>query len=173
MRNPSILKRIFFIRSNEDSFCPVCCSALSVRGSKNRKVIKGDGSKMIYRLRVLKCDKCRKHHVELPDFIQPFKHHESETIESVLDDTAISCSAEESTLKRWRLWFYENYNRVDSTLTSIWISGHRVHVNLLQRTSLLQNIRNTGVGWLRAVMRQLVNSGKYTHNQFAFCPDAI
>lgn len=165
------MRRIFFIRSYEDSFCPVCYGELEVRSSKDRKLIRGDGRKQIYRLRVLKCKKCRKHHLELPDFIQPFKHYESEVIESALDSDAYCCQAEETTIKRWQQWFDKNYCHMNGILTSIHIRESRNHVNLLLKTSLLQNIRSTGIGWLRAVMRKLFNSGKYSHNQFAFCPD--
>ena len=155
--------KIFFVKSNEISYCPICSGDLSVRSSKNRKVIKADGTKDTYRLRVLKCKNCGKIHTELPDFIQPFKHYESEVIEAVIDGTSYSCPAEESTQRHWRIRFTEKANQIDGMLTSIWMEIKMIPAKLMHKVSLLKKIRMTGTGWLRAVMRQLANSGKYIH----------
>ena len=155
--------KIFFVKSKEISYCPICSGELSVRSSKNRKVIKDDGTKDTYRLRVLKCRSCGKIHIELPDFIQPFKHYESEVIETVIDGASYSCPAEESTQRHWRMQFTEKAKQIDGMLTSIWMEIKMIPAKLMHKVSLLKNIRKTGTGWLRAVMRQLVNSGKYIH----------
>ncbi len=155
--------KIFFVKSKEISYCPICSGDLSVRSSKNRKVISDDGTKDTYRLRVLKCRSCGKMHTELPDFIQPFKHYESVVIEAVIDGAAYSCPAEESTQRHWRIQFTEKTNRIDGILTSIWVEIKMLPVKLMHKVSLLKKIRMTGTGWLRVVMRQLVNSGKYIH----------
>lgn len=155
--------KIFFVKSKEISYCPICSGELSVRSSKNRKVIKDDGTKDTYRLRVLKCSSCGKIHTELPDFIQPFKHYESEVIETVIDGEGYSCPAEESTQRHWRIQFTKKANQIDGMLTSIWMEIKMIPAKLMHKVSLLKKIRKTGSGWLRVVMRQLVNSGKYIH----------
>lgn len=102
-------------------------------------------------------------HTELPDFIQPFKHYESEVIEAVIDGAAYSCPAEESTQRHWCMQFTQKSNQIDGMLISIWLEFRKLPEILLKKVSLLKKIRKTGTGWLRAVMRQLVNSGKYIH----------
>jgi hypothetical protein len=70
-----------FIRSKEDSVCPICSSNLKTIGSKQRKVIEQDGSKQTYVIRRLRCIKCKTIHHELPDLIVPYKRHCLSTIE--------------------------------------------------------------------------------------------
>jgi hypothetical protein len=108
-------------------------------------------------------------HTEIPDFIQPFKHFASFVIESVLDGNVGICSAEESTIKRWRLWFNSISSQVEGALVSMKADFTGKLDNLLIVSTLLQNIRKSGGGWLKKVMRQLFNSGIYSHTSFAFC----
>lgn len=114
------------------AYCPICSGDLSARSSKNRKVIRDDGTKDTYRLRFLKCRSCEKIHTELPDFIQPFKHYESEVIEAVIDGSSYSCPAEESTQSLWRIQFTEKANQIDGILTSIWMEINKNTKNVEQ-----------------------------------------
>ena len=75
-----------FIRSEEQSVCPVCTSSLSVIGSKHRKAIDHTGVKQTFVIRRLRCVKCALIHHELPDIIVPYKRHCCKAIEEVIDD---------------------------------------------------------------------------------------
>lgn len=64
------------------------------------------------------CPKCHKLHNELPSQLTPLKHYATAIIEDVLDDVVNENSKEaesgpsETTMKRWRLWFQENTQRI-------------------------------------------------------------
>lgn len=110
-------------------------------------------------------------HTEIPDIIQPFKHFSSMVIESVLDGDVEKCSAEESTIKRWRNWFTCISSQIDGAMSSVKTELTGFLPNFLDVSSLLQNIRKSGGGWLKSVMLQLFNSGIYSHTSFAFCQE--
>lgn len=141
-----------------------------VRDSKLRHVINQDGSTDWYSLRRLKCRECNKLHTELPDFMQPYKHHSSEVIEAELDESRDDRPADDSTISRWKTFFRKATQYIEGILISLWTYSNREHYPLINRDSLLETIRSTGSGWLASVTRMLVNSGFYIHTQFAFCP---
>ena len=75
-----------YIRSEEESVCPVCFSGLFVIGSKHRKVIDQEVVKQTYVIRRLRCKGCKSIHHELPDVIVPYKRHCAETIEQAISE---------------------------------------------------------------------------------------
>ncbi|NLU51226.1 MAG: hypothetical protein GXX09_12680 [Syntrophomonadaceae bacterium] len=56
----------------------------------------------------LGCVECKRIHHELPDMLVPYKRHVRESIEAAVSgDEALTVTADESTLWRWRRWFTE------------------------------------------------------------------
>jgi len=158
-----------FIKSREKSICPICGGKLSVRDSRKRTCYHEDGTRKKYRLRRLKCKQCTKIHTELPDFMQPFKRYEAKVVEDVLDDKGRSCPAEECTIRQWRGWFCNRTALFEAKLRSLKQRLEGSPDNILYPSSLLQEIRSTGIGWLSRLTRQLVNSENEIHTCFAFC----
>lgn len=108
LRTPS---RGFFVKSAEQIPCPCCNGPLEVIGSRRRKYINGLGDQIVLIIRRLCCEQCERIHHELPDILVPYKRYGSESIEAVITgDTALTVTADESTINRWRSWFSELYN---------------------------------------------------------------
>lgn len=160
--------QIFFIRSKEESCCPICNGSVTVRDTRDRKVIDDSGTRKLYRLRRLKCRSCNKLHIELPDSMIPYKHYEAAVIEAALDGTTDSCPADNSTIQRWQIWLRQLILRADSTLRSLWSSYHQKNWPLFDRSSLLQKLRKHYPGWLRSVHVLLTKTGFGVHTQFAW-----
>ena len=161
---------IFFVKSKEKSYCPFCSSSLAIRDSKNRKALKDDGVKRIYRLRRLKCSACDTLHTELPDFMLPFKHYEASVIEEALEGPNGHCPADNSTMNRWRSWFERNRTLIESSLSSLCTQLHGSHVPLNESFSLLDSLNLIRSGCLKHAVKLLINSGLWSHTQFASTP---
>ena len=150
--------KIYTVKVEQISYCPLCGGDLSVRDSRKRGVIDSGGEKKTFKLRRLKCGSCDKLHIELPDIIQPFKHYAADVIESALDGTDY-CPAETSTIKRWRKWFSAAVPYIERVLAAIKLTNLSNSINLLKYSSLIDHIRAGGRGWLRRLTQMLVNSG--------------
>ena len=72
----------FSLRVKNHPSAPIWTGSLSGYDSRLRHVIHVDGSKEIYRFKRLRCQGCRKLHVELRDCMQPYKHHSARIIEA-------------------------------------------------------------------------------------------
>lgn len=103
--------------SNRLSICPYCGSKLKHYDKVTRTVIIKGGERKAFKIRRFKCYNCGKIYRELPDFVHPYKHYDSEIIEGVKDGLITSetigyenypCS---TTMKRWLL------NNFDSEFT--------------------------------------------------------
>lgn len=97
-----------YVRSKEESVCPVCYRSMRVIGSRERKAIDSNGVKQIYIIRRLHCGHCKHIHHELPDFLVPFKRHCAETIEKIIsepNDTSASGTITRSLVSRITLWW--------------------------------------------------------------------
>jgi len=162
--------KIFFIESKESSLCPICSGSLSGYDSRLRHVIQADGSRESYRLKRLRCQGCGKLHIELPDCMQPYKHHSASVIEAELDETGTHCPADESTIRLWRRQFAVNRSQIEGALQSLWQHQFLRYRSLISSDSLLQLFRSIGPGWLTIVTQQLLNAGFGVPTQFAFCP---
>lgn len=90
------------INNYDVPLCPDCGSILTVRDSKRRSVKDANGHPHIFNLRRLKCTTCNKLHTEIPDFIATNKHFRKDVIESVINGNCDYCSADDSTLYRWK-----------------------------------------------------------------------
>ncbi|WP_373219159.1 DUF6431 domain-containing protein [Ruminococcus sp. 5_1_39BFAA] len=82
--------------------CPVCGGGMIRRGNKRRKVRAEDGATNIYSLKRYWCETCGKLHTEIPDFIEPYKHYNKETINKVRGGNTETFWGDESTIKRWQ-----------------------------------------------------------------------
>jgi hypothetical protein len=116
-------------------------------------------------------------HHELPDIIVPYKRYSSECIEAVLTgDTALCVAADESTISRWKRWFFGLANYFLGCLISIAIRYIKdaVEVQPELPRSLLQRIwQHVGVGpgWLARVVRPVVNANYWVQTRSAFLSD--
>ncbi len=82
--------------------CPNCNSLMSGYDTRKRKVLTSDGTKNIFLLRRLRCQVCNSYHLEVPDFIVPYKHYTQDTIAAVINGDESSCPADDSTIRRWK-----------------------------------------------------------------------
>ena len=125
-----------------------------------------NGEKKTFSLRRMRCVRCKRLHIELPDILVPNKHYAAELIENVVDgvSTPDDLSTEnypcERTMQRWKDWILENRQQIDGYLKSI---GSRVSASgselLKSGDSLLQKLRSDGAGWLATVNRAIYNTG--------------
>ncbi len=163
---------MFFVRSSETSFCPVCGGDLRSRDRRKRKVLLKDGQCIVLSIRRLRCKACGKIHAELPDLVQPFKHYASRVIQKVLDGHSEGCCAEDSTIRRWLREFENSRSRMDAALSALQTIYRKKPANLLYPVSLLNRMRlHRPLGWYPFVTRILVNHGFWAYTRFAFCPD--
>ena len=92
---------MYYIIPSSAPECPHCGGAMTVRDSKRRKLILSDGTVQMFVLRRYKCKICGRIHLNLPDIMLPHKHYAREAIiETVRGER--NCSAEQSTIYRWR-----------------------------------------------------------------------
>lgn len=82
--------------------CPCCGGLLSGYDRRRRSLIEDDGSISIYLLRRLRCSRCGRLHLEIPDIMQPQKHYAAEVIRQVEAGELGSCPADDSTIRRWK-----------------------------------------------------------------------
>ncbi len=167
---------MFFVRSVEQSSCPICDGSLKVIGSRHRGCIKSEGDAIELIIRRLRCHDCNKIHHELPDILVPYKRHVSESIEAaVTGDENLYVAADESTIRRWRNWFEEVAIYLLGCLKSIAI---RHGIRFAETPShgpesaLLGIWRFVGgaPGWLARVVRSVANSNLWVQTRSAFCP---
>lgn len=95
-------KNAFRIENKGLPLCPDCGQHLSGYDTRKRHAIDGSGAVRWFLLRRLRCSGCGKIHLELPDFIQPQKHYESQVILETLTGLSDHCPADDSTIWRWR-----------------------------------------------------------------------
>jgi predicted RNA-binding Zn-ribbon protein involved in translation (DUF1610 family) len=145
------------IISKENVPCPYCGGELLCRDHVTRGVIHADGTVETLLIRRMFCPDCGHLHRELPDFVQPFKHYASGVIETVLDGNNSVCSAENSTLSRWKVWFLRVLPCLCAALTAVQAYVSDSSVKLMCDLSPVADIRSKGFGWLRGIMRRHIN----------------
>jgi hypothetical protein len=169
-------RRVFFVRSAEQNFCPCCDGTLKVIGSRQRKFINSAGDKEVLIIRRLRCLHCGRIHHELPDILLPYKRYGSESIEAAVNGNSDLCvAADESTIARWRKWFLERANYLLGCLTSIAFRFGKGSVEsmICLPKSAFQRIWHyvgDAPGWLARVVRPIANSNLWPHTRSAFCP---
>lgn len=166
--------RGLYVRSKEQNHCPCCMGPLKVIGSRPRGYINGAGNKIILIIRRLNCINCYQIHHELPDILVPYKRHERESIETVLtSNKALTVAADESTIRRWRIWFNKFSQYFLGCLESIAFRYGKKAVDDKphQSESTLQRIWHhvgNAPGWLARVVRPIANTNLWIHTRFAF-----
>jgi len=165
-------KQYFSIQRAEAVPCPYDDGELVYRDSVFRNVKNMFSEVRRFLLRRLLCPICGKIHRELPDIIQPYKHYESDVIQSVIDDNedAKKCSADDSTIRRWKSEFDEAKPILEQMLASVYARVTEEIVPLEKTTLILEEIKSKYTRWFPFVTRMLINSGHKICTEFAFFP---
>jgi len=125
-------------------------------------------------IRRLECETCKRVHHELPDILVPYKRYSSESIEAVITgNKALSVAADESTIVRWKQWFWALAVHFLGSLISIYIRFTKDAVEEIAALpqSPLQRIWQyvgDGPGWLSRVVRSVVNANLWLQTRSAF-----
>lgn len=115
-------------------------------------------------IRRLRCAVCRRLHHELPDILVPYKRHASESIAAVVGGApALSVTAEESTLWRWRRWFSSlgaHFLGCLDALAARYGIASAEGRSTLPRSALhgIWQLVGEAPGWLARVVRPVVNA---------------
>lgn len=116
-------------------------------------------------IRRLKCKRCGKIHHELPDILVPYKRHGSETIEEIIDEKTDTVCCEESTIRKVKHWFIERVRYFEGCLASVAVRhGATLAAGSI---SLLREMKENS-GWLKSLVRIVVNSNLWVHTRSAF-----
>lgn len=165
---------LYFIKSNEaGAYCPICSSKMKVIGIRKRGIIEYYGEKKRLVIRRFYCKKCDRIHHELPDMIIPYKRYTSDATEKILSTNISNYSdynCETSTLLRIKLWFYLLKDYFERALEAIKLQ-HCDDGFICKNIAVLMPLRNYtefSAGWLRTLVRLLVNSNRWVHTRSAF-----
>lgn len=158
---------LFYVKSMENPHCPYCEGSFKVIGSRRRIIFRQDGSKEKLIIRRLQCCECHRVSHELPDIIVPYKRYESDVIANTLDETVSSqndcCPAEHSTIQRWKLWFFLLHDYFEGAVRAL--------MELMNAESFvripLYPLSLQSDGWLKVLVRNLVNSGRWRQTRSA------
>ena len=107
-----------------------------------------NGEKKTFSLRRMRCARCKRLHIELPDILVPNKHYAAELIENVVDgvSTPDNLSTEnypcERTMQRRKDWILKNRQQIDGYLKSICT---RVSASGSESSSIMKP-----VSWIKA-----------------------
>ncbi|WP_261381487.1 DUF6431 domain-containing protein [Paenibacillus cremeus] len=132
---------------------------------------KGCGERAKLIIRRLHCEACERIHHELPDLLVPYKRYAAESIEGVLSEPErTDVAADESTIYRWKSWFFAWVVYAAGCLQSI-----AIRFNLPVRNSstpsqsalhYLGRFVGNAVGWLARVVRPIANSNVWVTDPF-------
>jgi hypothetical protein len=152
---------LFYVRSREKSHCPWCEGTFKVIGSRKRILYRQDGSALCLVIRRLRCTDCKRISHELPDVVVPYKRHEADTIAQAMTEPIASGHGigycEDSTIRRWKLWFFLLRDYVESSVRSLM---EIFHCSAFVRLPLYP-LECQSDGWLKILVRNLVNSGRW------------
>ncbi len=109
---------------------------------------------------------CRISH-ELPDLVVPYKRYESDVIADALDESGNPedgcCPAELSTIQRWKLWLF--------LLSGYFEASVRALMELMDIKAFIRlplyPLSQQADGWLKILVRNLVNSGRWRQTRSA------
>ena len=140
-----------------------------VAGSRKRMLREADGGRTVLIIRRLRCEHCRRIHHELPDAVVPYKHHSAQAIEEILSERkeeAYPC--ETSTALRLRCWFSLLREYFEGALAAVRCL-HRQDQALRQELEDLIPLAPASLasGWLKQLVRILVNAGLWPQTRFA------
>lgn len=138
---------------------------MNYRDSRKRIRRKEGGGVEHLLVRRLRCSKCRKLHVELPDCLVPHKHYDAEVISGVIEGivTPDDLDSEDHpcamTMRRWIRWFLENRPNIEGLLRHAFRRAAK-SLPVSEDGSLLDFIRDHTSSWLEAILRFIYNSGE-------------
>lgn len=153
--------RFFYVKSREISHCPYCEGSFKVIGSRRRVLFQQDGTSHQLVIRRLRCTECHRISHELPDKIIPYKRYESDVISEALREETIFendfCPAENSTIKRWKLWFFLLHKYIEDVVRAFAeFLGSKYFVRIP-----LYPLFGQANDWLKLIVRNLINSGRW------------
>lgn len=136
-------------------------------GSRKRVLFRQDGSRDRLVIRRLQCCECHRISHELPDIIVPYKRYESDAVADALGETVSPendcCPAEHSTIQRWKLWFFLLRDHIEGAVRALMeLMSIKAFVRLPLCPLSLQSD-----GWLKVLVRNLVNSGRWRQTRSA------
>ena len=156
-----------YVRSEEKVPCPYCGGRLKSIGSRKRKLLLKDGTRRTLVIRRLRCASCHRIHHELPDCVVPYRRYDEESIRTILTsagkDAENDIGCENSTIMRIRRWFYLRYRYFEMTLRRLIRKGASIPVKLP-----LYPLAEQDDGWLKKLVRAVVNSGGWAHTRSAW-----
>lgn len=135
-------------------------------------MIEYSGERKVLIIRRLRCLGCGRVHHELPDIIVPYKRYSSETIELILspsDTEADEYPCELSTALRLKLWFFLLREYFRNTLISLtFLYDYDIELGYeINEIIPCIDTRSGVTGWLKKLVRFLVNSGRWLHTRSA------
>lgn len=144
--------------------CPCCQAALNPYDRRDRKCRDENGDWRVLVIRRLRCKnpRCRRIHVELPDFLVPYKRYQVGVIAAVLGGTARIAPLEESTRQRWRVWYGRLRNHLLGVAASVQRQLQEAAQTLLASPTLEAiTSPNPDMLNLADLVRLAVNSGNW------------
>lgn len=138
---------------------------MKVLGRRIRGYIDGESNNLKLSIRRLKCKRCVKIHHELPDILVPYKRHCSETIEEIIDEKTDTVCCEDSTIQKIKRWFAAKTLYFTGCLVSV-VARYGT-ASLAGPISLLRKMRKSN-GWLKRLVRIVVNSNLWVHTRSEF-----
>lgn len=125
-------------------------------------------------VRRLRCmnENCRRIHRELPDVVVPYKIHTAATFEKIIGNDLQDTPAEESTIARIRKWFIDRADALVGGLLSIYTAhfqSSRIGPSDLPGSVLgrIHFFVENSSGWLKRLVRILVNNNRWVHTRLA------
>lgn len=106
----------------------------------------------------------------MPIEVVPYKRHEAHSIEAVLEEREpLDTPADESTLKRWQIWFdglkFHLLGALTSAVVKIETEQAPFTGDALQR---IRKIVGNAAGWLGRLVQTLVKSHLWVQTRSAF-----
>ena len=139
-------------------------------GSRIRGLIEHEGVKKGLIIRRFKCSHCNRIHHELPDVVVPYKRYSSEVVECCICDKKEDLPCELTTIQKIKIWYFFLENYFESTLNALKILC-KDYQDLQNEISMLQPLKEKRLqpdGWLKKLVRIIVNLNRWSHTRFAF-----
>jgi hypothetical protein len=135
-------------------------------------LIEYSGERKSLIIRRLRCLGCGRVHHELPDLIVPYKRYSSETVELIITSSNTETDdypCELSTAIRLKIWFFLLREYFKNTLISLtFLYDYDVALcNEINNLITCIDLRSGVTGWLKKLVRYLVNSGRWLHTRSA------
>jgi len=124
--------------------CPLCGALTHSNQWKLRSAWSSDDiTRGIPQLQVLCTNHaCKKTHVIIPDFLNPYKRYVGVEIEASIEQTSLNVTnAEESTVRRWKKQFAERFPDILNLLIRLLMTEYANMISLLDCSLGLNRLR--------------------------------